>query len=180
LQNQLVWKSNETKMSDSHLAYLSLGSNIQPEVNLVRAVELLKRNGLIEKISNVWESKSVGADGPNYLNACVAYRTLLAQSALKEQVLLPIEKELGRKRTENKFAPRTMDIDIVIFDDHLVDDRYWQQPFVVIPLAEIHPDFENPITHESIPATATRLRKEIWMETRQGISSQLRGNQSAV
>ncbi len=178
MPNQLEWRLNEAEMSEPHLAFLSLGSNIQPEVNLVSAIQLLKRNGNIDKISNVWESKSVGAEGPNYLNACISYRTLFTQTALKEQVLLPIEKELGRKRTENKFAPRTMDIDIVIFDDKPCDDRYWEQAFVVIPLAEIHPDFENPITHESILETATRLRKEIWMEARQRISSQLRGNQS--
>jgi dihydroneopterin aldolase/2-amino-4-hydroxy-6-hydroxymethyldihydropteridine diphosphokinase len=167
-------------MSDSHLAYLSLGSNIQPEVNLVRAIQLLKRNGDIEKISNVWESKSVGAEGPNYLNVCVSYVTLLTPTALKKQVLLPIEGELGRKRTENKFAPRTMDIDIVIFDDDPCDDRYWDQAFVIIPLAEIYPDYKNPLTHESLSETATRLRTEIWMETRQGMSSQLSGNQSAA
>jgi 2-amino-4-hydroxy-6-hydroxymethyldihydropteridine diphosphokinase len=164
-------------MSESHLAYLSLGSNIAPEANLVRAVQLLKYRGGIEKISSVWESKSVGAEGPNYLNACILFRTALIQAGLKEQVLLPIEVELGRKRTENKFAPRTMDIDIVLFDDRSCDDRYWEQAFVVIPLAEIYPNYENPLTHEPLAETATRLRAGFWMETRQGVLSQFGGNQ---
>lgn len=164
-------------MSDSHLAYLSLGSNIQPEVNLVKAVKLLKRNGPIEKISNVWESKSVGAEGPNYLNACMSYVTSLTQTALKEQVLLPIERALGRKRTENKFAPRTMDIDIVIFDDNPCDDRYWEQAFVVIPLAEIYPDYKNPLTRETLLETATHLRAKFWMEARRNIFGQFGENQ---
>jgi len=167
-------------MSESHLAYLSLGSNIEPEANLVKAIQLLRNQGGIEKISSVWESVSVGAEGPNYLNACILFTTPLNQTDLKEQVLLPIEVGLGRQRTENKFAPRTMDIDIVIFDGRSCDDRYWEQAFVVIPLAEIYPTYENPLTYESLAETATRLRTGIWMETRRLVISQLDGNQFAA
>ncbi len=164
-------------MSDSHLAYLSLGSNIQPEVNLVKAIQLLQHYGKIEKISTAWESKSVGAAGPNYLNVCISITTAFDEAALKQKVLLPIEIELGRKRGANKFAPRTIDIDIVLFDDRSCDDKYWEQAFVVIPLAEIYPEYQNPLTHESIMETATRLRKEIWIEARRGVLSQFNGNQ---
>ncbi len=164
-------------MSDSHLAYLSLGSNIQPEVNLVKAIQLLQHYGKIEKISTAWESKSVGAAGPNYLNVCMSIAASFDEAALKQKVLLPIEIELGRKRGANKFAPRTIDIDIVLFDDRSCDDKYWEQAFVVIPLAEIYPEYQNPLTHESIMETATRLRKEIWIEARRGVLSQFNGNQ---
>jgi 2-amino-4-hydroxy-6-hydroxymethyldihydropteridine diphosphokinase len=167
-------------MSKSHVAYLSLGSNIEPEANLVKAAQLLRNQGGIEKISNVWESESVGAEGPNYLNACILFSTPLNQTDLKEQVLLRIEVELGRKRTEDKFAPRTMDIDIVLFDDRSCDDRYWEQAFVVIPLAEIYPTYKNPLTHESLAETATRLRTKIWMKTRPEILSSLDGRGFAV
>ena len=153
-------------MSDSHLAYLSLGSNIQPEQNLVKAMELLQNHGQLEKISSAWESESVGAEGPNFLNACALLKTSLSQKQLKEQALLPIEARLGRKRTEDKFAPRTMDIDIVLFDDTSTDDKYWEQAFVVIPLAEIHPEFQNPLTREKISQTATKLLRQVWMERR--------------
>jgi 2-amino-4-hydroxy-6-hydroxymethyldihydropteridine diphosphokinase len=163
-------------MSETHLAHLSLGSNIQPEINLVKAIQLLQEHGTIEKSSNAWESKSVGAVGPNYLNACVLLGTPLEKAALKQFVLLPIEIELGRKRSENKFAPRTMDVDIVLFDDTLVDSKYWEQAFVVIPLAEIYPEYKNPLTGESILETATRLRKDIWIEARRGVLSQFSGN----
>ena len=175
LQNLSVWKSNEAQMSESHLAYLSLGSNIQPEINLVRAVQLLQERGGVEKISSAWESKSVGADGPNYLNACLSFSAPLSQMELKEKVISRIEVQLGRKRTSDKFSPRTMDIDIVIFDDKSCDDKFWRQAFVVIPLAEIHPAYENPVTHESIQETAARLRREFWMETRPKVLSQFTG-----
>jgi len=163
-------------MNELHLAYLSLGSNIQPEDNLVKAVHLLQNQGKIEKISSAWESKSFGAVGPNYLNVCVLLITPLIQRGLKEQILLPIEIKLGRRRTDNRFAPRTIDIDIVLFDDKSCDDKYWEQAFVITPLAEIYPEYENPLTHESITKTATRLREQIWMEARLGILIQFGGN----
>jgi 2-amino-4-hydroxy-6-hydroxymethyldihydropteridine diphosphokinase len=167
-------------MNESHVTYLSLGSNLQPEVNLIDAIHLLRDYARIEKVSSAWESKSVGAVGPNYLNACVLLATSFEQAELKRDVLLPIEIELGRKRSENKFAPRTIDIDIVLFDNRSCDDKYWEQAFVVIPLAEIYPDYENPLTHESIIETAMRLRKEIWIEARRGVLSQFDGNHLAA
>jgi len=162
-------------MSNVHQAYLSLGSNIQPETNLVRAIELLRDHGRLEKISNAWESKSVGAEGPNYLNACVLLMSPLGQKELKEEILLPIEKELGRQRSANKFAPRTIDIDIVIFDGKSCNDKYWEQAFVVVPLSEIHPEYQNPITRESILQSAMRLRQQIWMETHPEVSARFTG-----
>jgi 2-amino-4-hydroxy-6-hydroxymethyldihydropteridine diphosphokinase len=163
-------------MAESHLAYLSLGSNIQPEINLVRGIQLLQERGRITGISSAWESKSVGAEGPNYLNACVSYITPLDWPDLKEKIILPIELQLGRKRTENKFAPRTMDIDIILFDGKSCDDKSWEKAFVVVPLAEILPTYQNPLRNESIQETATRLRRQIWMESRPLILSQSGSN----
>lgn len=164
-------------MAKAHLAYLSLGSNIQPEINLVKAVQRLQQHGEIIRISHAWESKSVGADGPNYLNACVSFSIALQQPELKEQVILPIEIELGRRRSENRFAPRTMDIDIIIFDGNSCNNKYWEQAFVVVPLAEIYPEFLNPIAHERVLETATRLRRRTWMEARRDVLMQISGNQ---
>ena len=166
-------------MSDLHQAYLSLGSNIQPESHLVRAIELLQNYGSLEKISNAWESESVGAKGPNYLNACVLLVTPLEQMELKQEALLPIETSLGRRRSADKFAPRTMDIDIVVFDGISCDDKYWEQAFVVIPLAEIYPEFQNPLAQESIIETATSLRRQVWMETRREVLSRFDGSSAS-
>ena len=153
-------------MSSPHLAYLNLGSNIQPETHLVRAVELLHEHGKVLKVSSAWESKSVGAEGPNYLNACVLFKTGLMQVELKENVIRPIEAQLGRTRSENLFSPRTIDIDIVLFDDVPYNDKFWQFAFVIVPLAEIYPEYQNPLAQENIVQTATRLRSEVWMEAR--------------
>lgn len=178
LQNQWAWKSNEAEMSESHLAYLSLGSNIQPETNLVKAIERLQKYGRIEKISSAWESESVGAEGPNYLNACVLLATSFQEAELKKHALLPIEAELGRRRSADKFAPRTIDIDIVVFDGQSCDDKYWEQAFVIVPLAEIHPEYQDPLTKESVMKTATRLRRQVWMEKRPEVLSQFNGSRS--
>ena len=165
-------------MRDLHQAYLSLGSNIQPETNLVQALELLREYGGLEKISSAWESESVGAEGPHYLNVCVLLVTPLMQRELKEQALLPIESRLGRERGADKFAPRTIDIDIVLFDGKSCDDRYWEQAFVVVPLAQIIPEYQTPLTRERITETATRLRKQVWMETRPEVVRQFSRNPS--
>lgn len=165
-------------MNNSHLAYLSLGSNIQPEKNLVRAIQLLQEQGRIKSISSAWESRSVGAEGPNYLNACLAFAARLSWPELKEKVILSIELQLGRKRTEDKYAPRTMDIDIILFDDQSCDEKSWEKAFVVVPLAEIYPHYQNPLRNESILETASRLRREIWMETRPEVFSQFGGSLS--
>lgn len=167
-------------MNELHLAYLSLGSNIQPEENLVKAIQLLQKDGRVEEVSSAWESRSVGADGPNYLNACVLLVTPLPQAELKEQVLLPIEAQLGRRRTLNRFAPRPMDIDIVVFDGISCDDKYWEQAFVVIPLAEIYPDFRNPVRSETLKETATRLRSGFWIQPRQDVLRPFNGTRSAA
>lgn len=161
-------------MSELHHAYLSLGSNIQPETNLVNAIEALRKYGTIEKISSAWESRSVGAAGPNYLNACVLLVTSFQRPELKQQALFPIEIGLGRRRSADKFAARTIDIDIVLFDGESCDDKYWEQAFVVVPLAEILPEYQNPLTGESITKTATRLRQQVWMETRPEFLSHLK------
>ena len=163
-------------MSESHPAYLNLGSNIQPEIHLVQAIKLLHEYGEVQQVSNAWESESVGAAGPNYLNACVLFQSKVMQVELKESIIRPIEARLGRKRSENKYDPRTIDIDIVLFDDRPYHDKFWSYAFVIVPLAEIYPEYQNLITQENISETATRLRQKIWVEARREVLSQFNGN----
>src|SRR5258707_8920278 len=109
-------------MNESHLAYLNLGSNIQPETNLPKAVKLLSEYGEILQVSKVWESEPIGTKGSNYLNACLLFKSSFNQTELKTIVIHPIEVRLGRKRSSDKFAPRPMDIDIVLFDNISTSD----------------------------------------------------------
>ena len=163
-------------MSEMHLAYLNLGSNIQPETNLPRAVGLLSKHGEVLKISNVWESEPVGTKGPNYLNACLLFKATHSQNELKEQIIHPIEKQLGRKRSPDKFAPRPMDIDIVLFDDHPTSDSLWTLAYVVVPLAEIYPNYQVPHLGKTALEIATYLRQEVWLKMRRGVIATLSRN----
>ena len=156
-------------MNESHLAYLNLGSNIQPETNLLRAVELLSTFGEIIRSSQVWESEPVGTTGSNYLNICIEFKTQLDALALKEQAIQPIENQLGRERGPDKFIPRPMDIDIILFDNNPIQDKVWDLAFVVVPLADLYPEYRKTKTGESVLEIATRLRREVWLETRRGI-----------
>ena len=166
MQSLLAWRSNEAAMSELHKAYLNLGSNIQPEMNLVKAVQLLSEYGEVHKISSVWESKPVGGPGPNYLNVCLLFMSPQTKLELKEQVIYSIEARLGRKRTEDKYIPRTIDIDIILFDDQPYNDRFWEAAFVIVPLAEIYPEYRNRTTGEQITNTAARLRQKVWIKER--------------
>ena len=156
-------------MNESHTAYLILGSNIEPEVHLPKAVDKLSEYGQVQEISSVWETEPVGTTGPNFLNACVLFQSGFRQDELKHNVIAQIEHQLGRRRTSDKFAPRTIDIDIVIFDGKFLNYDVLELAFVVVPLAEIHPEFRNPVTGETLRETATRLRSEVWLETRRGV-----------
>jgi 2-amino-4-hydroxy-6-hydroxymethyldihydropteridine diphosphokinase len=165
-------------MNELHKAYLNLGSNIQPEINLVRAIQSLSECGEIRGVSNAWESRSVGAPAPNYLNACVLFLSPLSKFDLKEKIVRPIEARLGRVRSEDKYIPRTIDIDIILFDDQLQKDSFWNEAFVVIPLAEIYPEYLNPITGKSLAEISTQLREKVWMKARPEVLNQFSGNPS--
>jgi len=156
-------------MSKFHLAYLNLGSNIQSETNLPTALKLLSNYGEIQKVSSVWESEAVGTTGPNYLNVCVIFRSTYSQTTLKGQVIQNIEAQLGRIRSADKFAARTIDIDIVLFDNEFINNDSWKLAYVIVPLAELHPEYRNPESRETVHEIATRLRQEVWLETRQGV-----------
>ncbi|MFN8383930.1 MAG: 2-amino-4-hydroxy-6-hydroxymethyldihydropteridine diphosphokinase [Anaerolineales bacterium] len=154
-------------MTEPHRVYLSLGSNIDAENNLPKAIELLREVGDIVSISSVWESESVGFDGPNFLNICVLFLTQLQPSELKEKIIRPIEAKLGRVRSEEKNAPRPVDIDILLFDNQPLNTEFWNYAFVVIPLAELIPDFVHPVSGEKLSRFAKQV--SVWIEKRADI-----------
>lgn len=153
-------------MNDLHKIFLSLGSNVQPEIYLPKAIDLLREYGRVQAISTVRESHAVGADASNFLNACLLFITSIAPENLKEQVIHPIEAKLGRVRSENKNAPRTIDIDIVMADGTPVNLEFWNYVFVVVPMADLAPEFLHPTTHEKLIDAAKLLCSQIWIVQR--------------
>ena len=156
-------------MSNTHRYYLNIGSNIEPELNLSKTIGLLAKYGDVQAISNIWESRSVGANGPNFLNACVLFLTAHDLKALKEKIIRFIEASLGRRRGKDKNAPRTIDIDIIMADDKPLNLDRWNNPFVVIPLAELMPKLIHPTQHQMLTRVAARMKSQTWIIKRPDI-----------
>ena len=149
-----------------HHAFLSLGSNIDPETNLPAAIRELSLYGRVRRVSRVWETAPLGlADQPNFLNAAVWLETPLQAEELREKAISRIEAKLGRVRTGNRNAPRTIDIDIMLFDHdrlrvgrrRIPDPEVLERPFIAIALAEIAPDLVHPETGETLRQIAERF-----------------------
>ena len=148
---------SEVKQIKEHQVIIGLGSNISPEENLRSALYLLGRYAPIEAISGVWQTRAVGSKGPDFLNAAVLISTPLSNDDLRNQILRPVENLLGRVRTKDPNAPRTIDLDIVIANGELIDQNLWKYAHVCVPVAQLIPDFQNPVTGESIRIIADRL-----------------------
>ena len=160
---------NAAAMDDLHRVYLSIGSNIEPEAHFPKAIQMLKDYGRVQTVSNVWESHAVGTDGPDFLNACVLFLSNLQPYDLKEQIVRPIEASLGRVRYADKNAPRTIDLDIVLFDETPINVEFWAYAFVIVPLAELIPDFAHPVSGEKLSRVAGQLRGQTWIVPRKDV-----------
>lgn len=133
-------------------AYLSLGSNIDADRWLPAAVdELRARFGPLD-VSPVYRSAAVGFDGPDFLNLAVALDSDLGPQELNDW-LHALEDRHGRVRGGDRYASRTLDVDIVLYDDlvlsgagHLELPRgELRHAFVLKPLADIAPDLRHPV-----------------------------------
>jgi 2-amino-4-hydroxy-6-hydroxymethyldihydropteridine diphosphokinase len=136
-------------------AYVGLGSNMgDRERMLWGAIHMLTFNPEVEvvAVSSIRETDPVGfEDQPRYLNAAAAIDTELEPRALLD-LLLSIERELGRTREGPRFGPRTIDLDLLLYGDEFVDEpgltvphpRLHERRFVLEPLAELDPDLTVP------------------------------------
>ena len=147
-----------TQPDGTHRVFLGLGSNINPESYLPRAVSCLRKFLQVEAVSSAWQSSAIGSDGPDFLNAVVQVKTNLLPQQLKHEVTCRIEEELNRVRTDDKYAPRTIDIDILIFDSQVIDPEIWQFAHHSVPLAELLPDLTNPYTLDPLITIAERQK----------------------
>jgi 2-amino-4-hydroxy-6-hydroxymethyldihydropteridine diphosphokinase len=147
-------------MSDAHTVYLGLGTNLgERRRNLMEAIERLGEFIDVEMRSSIYETEPWGyAEQPRYLNMVVGGRTRLAPLELLGR-LKGIEEAMGRQAVEAiRYGPRPIDIDILFYDDEVVDDARLQVPhprieeraFVLAPLADIAPALGHPRLGKSV------------------------------
>ena len=141
-------------------AYLLIGSNIQPEENIKKAIALIRAEMRIANISSVWESHAVGNNGPNFLNCVLIVETEYSIEALKNLVIRNIENSLGRVRTNDKYTPRTIDVDLIIYNGQRIDEEICHRVFIAVPLAELEPDFYCTEDGVTIKEAATALKRK--------------------
>jgi 2-amino-4-hydroxy-6-hydroxymethyldihydropteridine diphosphokinase len=136
-------------------AAIGLGSNLGDRAaHLNHAISRLRSAMPGLRVSRFFETEPVGAPGPQpqFLNAAAAGETALSARALLD-ALLAIERERDRARPYQN-APRTLDLDLVLYGDSVIDEadlvvphpRFRERRFVLEPLAEIAPDLRDPVT----------------------------------
>jgi 2-amino-4-hydroxy-6-hydroxymethyldihydropteridine diphosphokinase len=134
--------------------YVSIGSNIDRERNIALALQRLADDYGPLQQSSVYESAAVGFDSAPFYNLVVGFNTSVQPHELQEQ-LHAIETACGRERS-GAMTARSMDLDLLIYDDLVMDDGHLVLPreditryaFVLYPLAEIAPDARHPVSGE--------------------------------
>ena len=140
-----------------HVAYIALGSNIEPRADyLIRAMRMLnERRGVrVRRLSQLIETDPVGPQGQGrYLNGAAEITTSLSPRELLS-ALMDIERDLGRRRgAEARWGPRTCDLDILLMGETVLEaaevtiphPRMHERAFVLRPLAAIAPDVVHPV-----------------------------------
>ncbi|MCB0474515.1 MAG: 2-amino-4-hydroxy-6-hydroxymethyldihydropteridine diphosphokinase [Flavobacteriaceae bacterium] len=150
-------------MKIQHTTYLSLGSNLGDKLaNLQNALYLISEKiGRISVVSPVYKTQAWGFESDDFLNCCIGVSTGLDPQLVMGRIL-DIEQQLGRERffpgSEKKYRARSIDIDILLFDDQVLSDKHLEVPhpkmlerrFVLTPLADIAPNTMHPTVKKTI------------------------------
>jgi 2-amino-4-hydroxy-6-hydroxymethyldihydropteridine diphosphokinase len=153
-------------------AYLSLGSNVDPEMNLCSALAELRATFGAIVVSPAYRTASVGFDGPDFFNLAVGLDTDLDAPTL-DAWLHALEDRHGRRRDVPRYSSRTLDIDIVLFGDERIEGPghlriprpELREAFVLRPLADIAPDAIDPDSGARIGELWKRVEPKPAMET---------------
>jgi len=167
--------------------FIAVGSNIEPEDHIRRALALLRKVTRIRAISTMYRTAPLTHHGeaqPPFINGVIEIETELAPTVLKHGLLRKIEEQLGRVRGPDKYAPRTIDLDLLLYDQRCIDTpeinipdpEIASRPFLAVPLCELAPNLIIPgieqslreiakkyehHTMEPLPVFTKELRKEI-------------------
>ena len=133
--------------------YVSIGSNIDQERNILACLDALSSAFGELMLSPVYESEAVGFEGENFYNLVAGFDTTMPVGELS-RFLRRIESDNGRRREGPKYSSRTLDIDILTYDDlagevdgvELPRDEILENAFVLLPLVDVAPDLVHPVT----------------------------------
>jgi len=150
-------------------AFIAVGSNIYPEENVRAALLALARQEQVMAVSTIYLTEPEGRlNQPNFYNCVVEIKTEKTPEVLKYQFLRRIEADLGRQRTSDKFAPRTIDLDLMLYDDLVLntdglvlpDPEIASRPFLAACLSELAPDLILPGTTSRVAELSACLPKD--------------------
>ncbi len=137
--------------------YVAAGSNVEPEKNLARALDELEQAFGTLAVSPAYRNPAVGFAGADFINLVVGLRTADSAAQVK-QTLERIEALCGRPRNAPKWEPRTMDLDILMYDQVVSDapglllprPDLLRRAFMLKPLADLAPQLLHPVQHRTI------------------------------
>lgn len=109
---------------------IGIGSNIEADKNISEMLELLKQKVKVVEISSFIQTKPLGiTDQPDFTNGAVKIQTKLSEEKLKK-FLKDIEDKMGRDRSQPKFGPRCIDLDVIIWNEKIIDPDYYSRDFL--------------------------------------------------
>ena len=129
------------KNDRSNKAAISIGSNIEPEKNVREAIlQITKFHDVLAESKRRW-TKPVGySDQPDFLNCAIAIATSMSHRQLRTWLKI-LEKQMGRIKNGNRYGPRTIDLDIVIWNGRVIDTDVYRREYLRASVAEVWPDF---------------------------------------
>jgi len=145
--------------------FVSVGSNVDPETNAGRAMRLLQRELGIRAVSTFYRTPALKRPAdPPFVNGVVEVGDALGPLEVKKR-LRQIEQALGRERTADRFAPRTVDLDLIIYGDEVISSGgltlphpdIVERPFVAIPLLELAPDLILPDSRKPLRSLVSSM-----------------------
>jgi 2-amino-4-hydroxy-6-hydroxymethyldihydropteridine diphosphokinase len=160
-------------------AVISLGSNIDKEKNLPAAIKMIGSKCRLMAISSIYETAPASQkEQAKFWNAAVLIVTELGPEDIRELILSPIETKLNRIRTADKYASRTIDVDLTLFNDEIIDldiNHHIPDPdllrfiHVAKPVSDLIPDARHPETGQSFKEIAMVLQTTMEKEERQSL-----------
>ena len=147
--------------------YVAIGSNVEPELNISRAARELALLFPGARFSSWYRNRAVGFEGDDFVNGVVGFETGLALHAVIEK-LHAVEELCGRPRNAPRWAPRSMDLDVLLYDNVVCSEPSLtlprpdlvKRPYMLGPLAEIAPEVMHPTAGLTIGELWQRFDRE--------------------